>query len=70
MKHRYDFSLGVPIGDVFGDELKMKDGGREISFGRQRGDAECRLQVRQLHRDIDMKWFLSGGQFTFLSIPN
>jgi len=40
MKHRYDLRLGVPIGDVFGDELKMKDAGREIFFERQRGDAE------------------------------
>jgi len=61
--------VDVPIGDVFGDELKMKDGGREISFERQRGDAEG-LQVRQHHRDIDMKWFLSDGHFTFISILN
>ena len=26
MKHRYDSGRGVPIGDVFGDELKMKRG--------------------------------------------
>jgi len=70
MKHCYDLGLGVPIGDLFGDERKMKDGGREISFERQCDDAEGRLQVRQHHRDINMKWFVSGGHFTFLSIPN
>jgi hypothetical protein len=43
MKHCYDLGLGVPIGDLFGDERKMKDGGRESSFERQRDDAEARL---------------------------
>ena len=28
MKDRYDLGLGLPIGDVFRDEPKMKDGGR------------------------------------------
>jgi hypothetical protein len=63
MKRRYDLSLGVPIVDVLGDELKMKDGGREIAFERQGKEAEGRLQVRQRHRDIDMKRFPLSWSF-------
>ena len=28
LEHHYDSGLGVPIGKVFGDELKMKNGRR------------------------------------------
>jgi hypothetical protein len=37
MKHHYDLGLGLglAIGDVLGDELKMKDGRRQVAFKRQ-----------------------------------
>ena len=58
MKLRYDLGLGVPIGDVFGDELKVKDGGGQIAFKRQVGDAEGDSKFFQSHRDIDAKRLL------------
>lgn len=40
MKYHDDLGLGLPVGDVFGDELKMKDGRRQVALKRQSGNAE------------------------------
>ena len=45
MKHNYHLGLGLPLGDVTGDELKMKDGRRQVAFKRQSGDAERYFQL-------------------------
>ena len=55
MKNHNDLGLVLPIVDVFGDELKVKDGGRQIAFKGQSHDAERRLQLRQSHGYIDVK---------------
>ena len=45
MEHHYDLGLGFPIGDILGDELKMKDARRQVAFKRQSGDAEGGFQL-------------------------
>jgi len=43
VKDRNNLGLGVPVGDVVLDELKVEDGSRQIPFDRQGTDTERRL---------------------------
>jgi hypothetical protein len=51
MKDRNEIALGVPVGGIVGDELKVKDGRRQVALECEGADAEDHLQPRQLDRN-------------------
>jgi hypothetical protein len=54
VKDGYDLGLGIPIGNVIFDELKVENRSRKITFKLQRADTEHQV-VRQLNRYVDLK---------------
>jgi hypothetical protein len=57
VKDRNNLGLGVPVGDVVLDELKVENGGWQIPFERQGTDTERHLHFCQRHRNVDVKRF-------------
>src|SRR6266403_5781246 len=58
VKDSNDLSLRVPVGHICRDELEVENRSGKIPFECQSSNTECHLNLRQLHRDIDMKRFL------------
>jgi hypothetical protein len=55
VKDGYNPRLGVPVGNVIFDDLKVENRSRKISSKVQGADTEHQLYVRQLNRYVDLK---------------
>jgi len=73
VKDYYNLGLGLPIGDIVHDELKVKERRRQIAFERKRCDAKDNLELCQFNWDINVKRFFlnshmnSFGEMEFTS---